>query len=177
MSEGNAMTTPMLRRGLRLSGLRILGLLLGLTLWGGMVEAGHLSKEGATIFLNGQVLIRFEQLYLSWPRNNAAIDVLRYRVRALRGKATLVNVDYQDRALGDRDTVRWTHSPVSMNREFSAFNVRPDENHRFEITGKSVLQVRPFHLDSARVRFHLIAAGRSFVVIWRPKSGEVYATW
>ncbi len=173
--------TGIIKKG-RLTTMRLrfpaaLAVVVSMLLVVGIAEAGHYTKSNATIFLNGQVLLRFDELQIGTSNDGNAMEWLRYSVRALKGKAMLINVEYQDSALNGRETVRWTQSATPLNCDISNRYNYLDKDTRALVKERCELKMRPCDLETARIRFHLQAAGRQFIVIWRPKSGEVYATW
>lgn len=141
------------------------------------VVAGHFTKEHATLFLNGTVQIRFDALQIGWSKDEKSIDHLRYVLCALKGKIILLNVEYLDRAMNNRELVRWSQATAPLNLELSSRFNRLGNDPRGEVAQRSNLAISPFHLDSAQVRFHILATGRLYKVVWRPKSGEIFATW
>ncbi|NLI76117.1 MAG: hypothetical protein GX442_06700 [Candidatus Riflebacteria bacterium] len=144
----------------------------------GTAHAGSYSRQDATLFLDGQVLIRFDQLLLGWTTTDSAIDHLRYQITCLKGKIVLNNVEYLDRAFGsDQDVVRWKQSPSSLGRDLSYKNFHMDRHHPVSFWKHNKLDIAPYDLDTAKVRFHFHTLGRDYQVTWIPKTGELSSVW
>jgi hypothetical protein len=140
-------------------------------------QAGSYVKESASLFLDGKVHIRFDQLMIAWTRDQKIIDRLKYKITCLAGKAVLVNVEYLDKAAGNQDSVRWAESASGLNIDFSAKLHHLDRQHRISISKTNHPQIAPYDMNSALVRFLVQASGRIFKIIWAPKTGQIYSTW
>ncbi|MDD2997518.1 MAG: hypothetical protein PHV05_00575 [Candidatus Riflebacteria bacterium] len=140
--------------------------------------AGSYSKEDFSIFLGGEVHVRFDQLLLGWTKTQEHIDRIKYRLTCLNGNAILTNVEYLDRALTpDQTIVRWRQSATPLFWDFSERFNRLDGHHKISIGKTNSVKIKPYCLDSARVRFHIRALARNYLVVWAPRSGNVYTTW
>ncbi len=138
-------------------------------------EAGGYSKQNHTIFLDGKVKVRFDQIVIGWTRSHQILDRIHYKMTCLAGKAVLVKVEYLDKAEG-KEAARWADTPA-QGLDFSAITHHMDKQHRVSISKTLHPQVTPFDMDSAKVCFHIDAAGRHYKVFWLPKKGDVYAIW
>ncbi len=140
-------------------------------------EAGSYTKQNHSLYLDGKVLVRFDQLLLGWTRDQKGIDRIRFKMTCLKGKAILDNVEYIDAAIDGRETVRWAKSQAPMNLDFSARLGHMDRAHRVSVAQTTEFKVAPYDLKTAKVRFHIQASGRSYKVTWVPLTGEVHAIW
>ena len=52
-------------------------------------EAGSYTKQNHSLYLDGKVLVRFDQLLLGWTRDQKEIDRIRFKMTCLKGKAVL----------------------------------------------------------------------------------------
>ncbi len=139
--------------------------------------AGHFAKDNSSIYLDGKVHLRFDTLHLAWARDGKNLDGLRYRITCLAGKAILNNVEYLDKAIDGKESVRWVQSNNKMAVDFSAIPSHLEKSHIVRVYRDLHINVTPFNLDSGKVRFHIQAAGRDYKVTWEPKSEKIYATW
>ncbi|HOT27460.1 MAG TPA: hypothetical protein PLU72_04670 [Candidatus Ozemobacteraceae bacterium] len=140
-------------------------------------EAGSYTKQNHSLYLDGKVLVRFDQLLLGWTRDQKEIDRIRFKMTCLKGKAVLDNVEYVDAAVDGKEAVRWAKSQSPMNLDFSAKLGHMDRAHRVSIAQTTEFKVAPYDLKTAKVRFHIQASGRNYKVTWVPLTGEVHATW
>lgn len=136
-------------------------------------EAGNYTKQNVSLYLDGKVLIRFDQLLLAWNRDQTAIDRIKYEISCEKGKIVLNNVVYLDRAGGSpKDNVRWSLAPFALNQDISA-----KLHHPLSFIRSTRVNIKPFDLDTAQVQFLFHASGRDCKVIWFPKTGELFGTW
>lgn len=148
-----------------------------LLLSGNSVSAGSYFARNLSIFLGGKIHIRFDHLLLGWTKSQQFVDRIRYELTCLSGDAVLTNVDYLDEALYESPTMRWQQSDKEFYWDFSARANRLDGKHRISIKRTCNVQIKPYTLDTARVRFHISAMGRKYLVVWAPKTNRIYTTW
>jgi len=140
-------------------------------------EAGSYTKQNHSLYLDGKVLIRFDQLLLGWTREQKEIDRVRFKMTCLKGGAVLNNIEYLDTAVDGKETVRWAKSQNPMNVDFSAKLGHLDRAHRVSIAQTNQIKIAPYDLKTAKVRFHVKASGRNYKITWVPLTGEVHAIW
>ncbi|MBF0543734.1 MAG: hypothetical protein HQM08_04840 [Candidatus Riflebacteria bacterium] len=137
----------------------------------------NLVKENASIFLEGRIHLRFDFLGLDCGKDDKSIERLKYKITCLKGSALLNNVEYLDSALEGIETVRWQQCPKNMRQEITArFSklVLPGEA---EISHSAKLDIAPFSIENAKIRFRISASDRDYKVVWIPKSRQIFATW
>jgi hypothetical protein len=140
-------------------------------------RAGSYYTTDLSIFLGGKVHIRFDHLLLAWTKSQDFIDRIRYEITCLQGEAVLTNVDYEDDALFSTQSLRWQQSEKPLHWDFSERFNRLDGHHQISIKHTALVKIAPYSLDGARVRFHIRALRRKYVVVWAPKTNKIYATW
>lgn len=141
------------------------------------VFAGTYFTRNLSIFLGGKVHIRFDHLLLGWTRSQEFVDRIRYELTCLKGDAILTNVDYFDEALFNSSTLRWQQSKKNFHWDFSERFNRLDGQHQISIKRTCRVRLKPYSLETARVRFHITANGRKYLIVWAPKTNKLYATW
>lgn len=154
-----------------------LGVVLFLAL-AATVNAGHYyHQEAASIYLDGKVHIRFDQLKAGWSHDYKTLDNLRYTIVCLAGKAVLNNVEYLDAAIDGKETSRWMQNKDKMNVDFSAIASHLEKSHIVRLYRDVKMGVTPFNMQTGKFRFHIFASGRNYKVTWEPKTGKIYAAW
>jgi len=144
----------------------------------GIANAGGYTKDNATLYLDGKILIRFDTLHVGWSRDQKTLDRIRYKLTCLKGKAVLNNVEYLDSALEGKESIRWSQSTTGLNKDISAVNYHMDRQHKISHSNTSNdVKIAPYDLKTAKVRFHITASGRNFKVTWCPKTGDISSTW
>ncbi len=140
-------------------------------------EAGSYFKKNFSLYLGGKVHIRFDYLLLGWTKSQEFIDKIRYKLTCLKGDAILTNVDFLDSAKSSTPGLRWRQSSKGLHWDFSARFNRMDGKHKIAISKTNFVEIKPFSLDTAIVRFHIKTPERTYKVVWAPKTGKIYSTW
>jgi len=139
--------------------------------------AGHYEKHNSSIYLDGKVHIRFDTLHVGWAKDGKKIDKIRYRITCLAGKAILNNVEYLDSAVDGKESLRWAQSNTKMGVDFSAIPSHLEKSHIVRVYRDLHVNIAPYQIESAKIRFHIQASGRDYKINWEPKSGKIWATW
>ena len=134
------------------------------------------TSVGQTLWLESQVKIRFDHLKLGWD-HNGKVDRLRYHISCHDGKAVLQNVEYVDAAIDGYEEVRWVQADENMNKDFSFIKDNRDRRRDNTIKHSVHLNIEPSSVKTAKVKFHIYAKGRHYIVIWEPKSNRLTTTW
>lgn len=142
-----------------------------------VAQAGHYQKDGVSVYLDGKVHVRFDNLFIGSSRDGKSIDKIRYRMVCLAGKAILNNVEYIDSAIESKESTRWTQSNAPMNVDFSARIGHLEKSHIIRVYRDIPVKITPYSMDNGKIRFHIHASGRDYKVTWEPKSDKVYASW
>ncbi len=136
--------------------------------------------QGDTAFgdihwLESQVKIRFNHLKLGWD-HHGKVDRIRYDISCLDGQAVLQNVEYVDNANGYYE-VRWQQAESALDRDFSFHKDDRDFNRDNNVKFSTKLSVEPSNAKTSKVKFHIHASGRHYIVIWEPVPGKLSTTW
>ncbi|MBF0408196.1 MAG: hypothetical protein HQM10_12635 [Candidatus Riflebacteria bacterium] len=141
------------------------------------LSSKNLVKENASVFLEGRIHLRFDFLSIVPDKDEKKIDRLKYKISCLKGSAHLNNVEYLDSAAGGTETIRWHQSPKNMRQELKARFSKKMLPGESEISHSAKLDISPFSIDTAKVRFRISASGRDYKVIWIPNTRQIFTTW
>lgn len=129
------------------------------------------SAYGKTLWLESQVKIKFNHLKLGWD-HSGKVDRIRYDFSCLDGQAVLQNVQYIE-----NDELLWTQSEGDLNRDFSFYKDDRDFRRDNNVKYSTKLNIPSTNHKAGKVKFHFIASGRHYIVIWEPLSESLATTW